>query len=70
MTNITDLAFDDGAQLNVEVELNTGSLYTYAASSIDLTYNAAGVMAQYSQEAGDFKVFLPWSRVTQIWQEV
>lgn len=58
-TNITDLRFDDGAQINV-VRVDEG--YTWVTTKLDLQEH--GVML----EDGSHRIFLPWHFINRIYQ--
>lgn len=66
-TNITDLKFDDGQQINV---VRADEAYTFITSKIELVDD--GVLLEYHDEAtsGDFRVFLPWSSISRIYQQL
>lgn len=66
-TNITDLKFDDGQQINV---VTPGDAYTFVTSKLDIVDD--GVLLEYHDDAsnGDYRVFLPWASVNRIYQQI
>jgi hypothetical protein len=66
-TNITDLNFVDGAQINV---VSADKTITWVTSSLDFEDN--GVRFDFHDDVNnlDFRVFLPWTSVDRIYQEI
>lgn len=69
-TNITELCFDDGAQINVVKRNPDGSDgYTYVCSKIDFS-DEAGVGLEYEDDGVTYRAFVPWHVIDRIYQQV
>lgn len=65
-TNITDLRFDEGAQINVVGKHE----FTWITTAIELTGH--GVWLEYHDDIADsnYRLFVPWHSVDRIYQEL
>ncbi len=66
-TNITSINFDDGEQINV---VRADGNYTWVTTK--LAYSDWGVWLEYHDDGAnkDYRLFLPWSSVDRIYQEL
>lgn len=71
-TNITDLKFDDGQQVNVVVydDNQVGGTYTYVASALDFQEHGVMVEATNVQSGNTFRTFIAYHRINRIYQQI
>jgi hypothetical protein len=67
-TNLTELKFDDGQQVNVVSATAEG--FTWVTTALELTPH--GVWLEYHDETAetDYRLFLPWHKVDRIYQNL
>lgn len=63
-TNVTELKFDDGQQINVVSATSDG--YTWITTALQLAEH--GVWLEYTDEGDSYRLFLPWHKVDRIYQ--